>query len=81
MSEKPTSKPEDAKPKQTVVCEKCGMEYTPGSPHVMFCRGNVKDGDQCVECGNDDKDLLSECNECGDPVCDCCKEDGTHACF
>jgi hypothetical protein len=67
-----------------VKCERCGLEYKQGGPHAMFCRGNVPPGSKCVECGanaeEDDIVELSECQGCGEIVCDCCKEDGTHEC-
>jgi hypothetical protein len=70
--------PEDA---PMVTCGKCGNKYKQGGPHAMFCAGNVPKGSECVECGmsQDDGATLSEC-DCGDIVCDCCKEDGTHDC-
>lgn len=67
--------------KPMVKCGKCNTAYRLGTPHSMFCRGNVKDDDVCVACGYGMKDgaILSEC-ACGEPVCECCKEVGAHDC-
>ena len=62
-------------------CTRCGFVYKAGAPHAMFCRGNVPPESKCASCGMDDaQDMLSECRECGEIVCECCKEDGTHMC-
>lgn len=62
-----------------MTCERCGATYAAGAPHRVFCRGKVKEGDECVCCGQDDLDFLKEC-ACGEIVCECCVEDGTHDC-
>jgi len=46
----------------------------------MFCRGIVPDDAECVSCGEDDRDFLQECSSCGEIICGCCREDGTHVC-
>lgn len=66
--------------KDSVTCGRCGLEYKAGAPHSAFCRGRIEDGDACTGCGMEDKDFLQECRLCGEIVCDCCKDDGTHEC-
>ena len=63
-----------------VTCDRCGAEYAQGAPHSMFCRGIVPDDAECVSCGEDDRDFLQECSSCGEIICGCCREDGTHVC-
>ncbi len=62
------------------TCSKCGLTFAAGAPHQMFCRGRVPEGATCVSCKCDDHDSLKECPTCGETICDCCDEDGTHVC-
>ena len=66
--------------KERVKCKKCGLEYDVGAPHSAFCRGRIPEDAECADCGQDDKDFLKQCCECGDIICECCEEDGTHDC-
>jgi hypothetical protein len=66
--------------KKRVKCDRCGLEYDEGAPHMMFCRGAIPEDAECVSCGQDDPAFLLECSSCGEVVCECCMEDGTHTC-
>ncbi len=68
-----------SKPKR-VKCVRCGRMYDEGMPHEMFCQGRVPKGSVCIECGEDDHGLLSECKDCGEIVCDCCIDNNEHVC-
>ena len=72
--------PEEKKEEAREVCEKCGATYAPGAPHAQFCRGSIPEDAECVQCGTRDRDMLKECRSCGEIICECCEEDGTHVC-
>lgn len=71
--------PKKKQDSEMVTCGRCGLSYKAGAPHAAFCRGNIPDDASCTHCGNDDKEFLLECT-CGEIICECCKEDGTHVC-
>ena len=67
---------------ETETCSRCGRKYQKGYAHLhaMFCRGRVPKGATCVECGESDHELLSECRSCGEAVCDACIDSDEHDC-
>ena len=44
----------------------------------LYCKG-MRLGDDCMT--EEDGADLQECEDCGEPVCICCAEDGTHECL